>query len=73
MSPEPREGYGNLLVTRHAGESIIIGEKGDIIVSFLGFDNDGKVRIGIAAPRHIRIEREEIVGKFSVDRTPKQG
>ena len=47
-----------LVLTRKAGERILIGE--DIVITVLESHRDG-VRIGIDAPRGVRIQRNEIV------------
>lgn len=46
-----------LILTRRTGESIHIGE--EIIVTVLGVKGC-QVRIGIKAPRTMRVDREEI-------------
>lgn len=46
-----------LVLTRRAGESIIIGN--DIVVTILEVRGD-QVRIGIDAPRTVSVHREEI-------------
>lgn len=47
-----------LVLTRKVGERILIGD--DIVVTVLDSRGDG-VRIGIDAPRGVRIQREEVV------------
>ena len=48
-----------LVLTRRCGESLVIGENGEIRVTFLA--TKGKqVRIGIEAPPNINVDREEI-------------
>ena len=47
-----------LVLTRKAGEQILVGE--DIIITVLESRRDG-VRIGIQAPRGVRIQRNEII------------
>jgi carbon storage regulator len=47
-----------LILTRHAGETIVIGE--DITITVLGL-NGNQVRIGIDAPREVRVMREELL------------
>ena len=47
-----------LVLTRKAGERVLIGD--DIVVTILDARGDG-VRIGIDAPRGIRIQRDEVV------------
>jgi carbon storage regulator len=46
-----------LILTRRAGESLRIGEDVEVTVMAV---NGGQVRIGIKAPRHIKVDREEI-------------
>lgn len=46
-----------LIFTRNQKEKFIIGD--DIIITVLGF-RDGKVKIGIEAPKNVPIDREEI-------------
>jgi carbon storage regulator len=46
-----------LVLTRKAGERIQIG--GDVVLEILEV-RQGQVRLGIEAPRHVRIYREEI-------------
>ena len=52
-----------LVLTRKEKESIIIGD--DIEVRILGFDKtNGHIRVGIKAPKHIRIFRKECLEKM---------
>ena len=46
-----------LVLTRHCGEQIIIG--GDIVITVVLVEGS-KVRIGVEAPRSVRVDREEI-------------
>lgn len=46
-----------LILSRHAGESIRIGQDVRIVVIQVG---GGKVRLGIEGPRELRILREEL-------------
>ena len=46
-----------LVLSRHVGDSIMVGH--DIKVTVLSAGHD-HVRIGIDAPRHIQVHREEI-------------
>lgn len=46
-----------LVLTRHANQSIMIGE--DVIITVLEIRGD-QVRLGISAPRSIDVHREEI-------------
>jgi carbon storage regulator len=47
-----------LVLTRKVGERVLIGD--DIVVTILDARGDG-IRIGIDAPRGIRIQRDEVV------------
>lgn len=46
-----------LVLTRKVGESIMIGD--GIEVKIIGIDGD-QVKLGIEAPRHIKVHRQEI-------------
>lgn len=46
-----------LIITRKKGESLMIGDDIEIIVSKI---DDGSVKIGIKAPREIQILRKEL-------------
>jgi carbon storage regulator len=46
-----------LVLTRHANQSIMIGE--DVIVTVLEIRGD-QVRLGIRAPRSVDVHREEV-------------
>jgi carbon storage regulator len=47
-----------LVLTRKAGERVLIGD--DIVVTILDARGDG-IRIGIDAPRGVRIQRDEVI------------
>jgi carbon storage regulator len=47
-----------LVLTRKAGEKILIGD--DVVITVLDVRRDG-VRIGIEAPGGIKIQRDEVV------------
>ena len=46
-----------LVLSRKAGERIYIGD--DIVVTVIA-SGSGKVRLGVVAPSHISIDREEV-------------
>ncbi len=46
-----------LILTRRAGETVMIGN--DVTITVLGVKGN-QVRIGINAPKHIAVHREEI-------------
>ena len=48
-----------LVLTRSAGERLIIGEDAEITLSILDIRGN-QVRIGINAPRNVAVHREEI-------------
>ena len=47
-----------LVLSRRVGERLMIGE--DIVITVIDVRSDG-VRIGIDAPRHVRVNRAEIL------------
>ncbi|MGJ4845427.1 MULTISPECIES: carbon storage regulator CsrA [unclassified Leifsonia] len=47
-----------LVLTRKVGERVLIGD--DIVVTILDARGDG-IRIGIDAPRGVRIQRDEVI------------
>lgn len=48
-----------LVITRKPFESFQIGP--DILIKFDGFDRKGEIRVGIVAPKDLRILRSELV------------
>jgi carbon storage regulator CsrA len=53
-----------LILTRKPGESFVIRHPaGDVVVTHLSSINE-EARIGIAAPKDIRILRSEIIDKY---------
>jgi len=55
-----------LILTRRTGESVMIGD--EVTVTVLG-TRHGQVRIGITAPKHITVHREEVYERL---RTAKE-
>lgn len=53
-----------LLLARSVGEKLIIGE--DVTVTVLGLKGN-QIRIGIDAPRSVRIDREENLSRDSIE------
>lgn len=47
-----------LVLTRRVGESIVVGD--DVVVTVLEVKGDGIVRLGIDAPRSVRVHRAEV-------------
>ena len=46
-----------LVLTRHSGEQLVIGES--IVVTVVAIEGN-KVRLGIQAPRSVRVDRKEV-------------
>ncbi len=59
-----------LVLTRRAGESLIIAEDVKITVISLG---NGRVKIGITAPRDVTIVREELLDKPKPETLTRKG
>ena len=57
-----------LILTRKIGESLIIDDK--VTVTVMGMKGN-QVRLGIDAPRNVRIYREEIFPRNESDKTRK--
>ena len=53
---------GVLVVSRKAGESLIIGH--DVVVTVVEFRGD-QVRLGVRAPRSVQVHREEVYEEVS--------
>ncbi len=50
-----------LVLTRRANQSIVIGN--DVVITILEVRGD-QVRIGIKAPRHVTVHREEVFAEI---------
>lgn len=50
-----------LILTRKIGESLMVGD--DVTISVLGVKGN-QVRIGIDAPKHVQVHREEIYNRI---------
>jgi carbon storage regulator len=57
-----------LVLTRKTNEKILIGP--NVVITVVEIRGD-KVRLGIEAPKHITVDREEVATKRAVD--PKKG
>ena len=48
-----------LVISRRAGTDVLIGD--NILVKVLSVRDDGSVRIGVDAPKHVNIARTELL------------
>ena len=53
-----------LVLGRNVGERILVGD--DVVVTVVSVGRDG-VRVGIDAPREVRVHRAEIVDQVAAD------
>ena len=53
-----------LLLTRRVGERVMIGE--GIVIAILGI-RGGQVRLGIEAPKEVKVLREELIRRHKVE------
>ena len=58
-----------LILTRKVGESIMIGE--DVEVKVLGI-RAGQIKIGIEAPKDLKVHREEIYERIRAEEESKR-
>ncbi len=59
-----------LILTRRAGESVMVGS--DITITVLGVKGT-QVRIGINAPKDIAVHREEIYERIQSEKSAEKG
>lgn len=57
-----------LIINRKIGERLLIGD--EVVIELLGYQQDGQSRLGILAPRHIEIYREELYERKYNDTHP---
>lgn len=58
---------GNLVLSRKPGQRIVIGEGADRVILTIANVRGDKVRVGIRAPRGVKIQREEL---YNAERKP---
>ena len=54
-----------LILTRKSGESIMIGD--EVVITVLGVKGN-QIRIGVKAPKHIAVHRQEIYERILLER-----
>ena len=59
-----------LILTRRPNESLMVGD--DVKVTVLGIKGN-QVRVGISAPRHVPVHRQEIYEKIKNEELPDPG
>ena len=59
-----------LILTRRVNETVMIGD--EITVTVLSINNN-QVRLGVNAPRHVPVHREEIYEKIRQQNQPASG
>ncbi|HUZ41987.1 MAG TPA: carbon storage regulator [Acidimicrobiales bacterium] len=51
-----------LTLTREVGQKILIGD--DIVLTVVAVSSNGRVKLGIEAPKQVRIDREEVLDRI---------
>lgn len=59
-----------LILTRRVGETIVMGENGEVTVTVLGVKGN-QVRIGVNAPEGVAVHREEIFERIQKEKAAK--
>ena len=57
-----------LILTRRVGETVMIGD--DVTITVLGVKGN-QVRVGINAPKHVAVHREEIYERIKREQHPE--
>jgi carbon storage regulator len=70
MGIRDMEENGMLILTRRVNETVMIGD--EITVTVLSINNN-QVRLGVNAPRHVPVHREEIYEKIRQQSQPASG
>lgn len=56
-----------LVVARKAGEAVVIGEGPETITIWIGPHRGAQTKVGIEAPREVRVVRGELIGVYRRD------
>lgn len=56
-----------LILTRRVGETLMVGD--EVTVTVLGVKGN-QVRIGVNAPKHVAVHREEIYQRIQQEKSP---
>jgi carbon storage regulator len=59
-----------LILTRRVGETVMIGD--DVTITVLGVKGN-QVRVGINAPKHVAVHREEIYERIKREQHGEEG
>jgi carbon storage regulator len=59
-----------LILTRRVGESVMIGD--EITITVLRVKGN-QVRLGVSAPKHVSVRREEILGRIKQEGSQADG
>lgn len=59
-----------LILTRRIGESIIVGD--DVTITVLGVKGN-QIRLGVNAPKHVSVHREEIYQRIKQEQRTSTG
>lgn len=59
-----------LILSRRIGETLVVGETGEILLTVLSIKGH-QVRIGIKAPKNISVHREEVYQRIHQEKTLK--
>ena len=70
MGIRDMEENGMLILTRRVNETVMIGD--EITLTVLSINNN-QVRLGVNAPRHVPVHREEIYEKIRHQSQPASG
>lgn len=58
-----------LILTRRVGETVMIGD--EVTITVLGVKGN-QVRVGINAPKHVAVHREEIYERIKREQQPEE-